>query len=382
MKKTVIVATLAAILGSPASAQAMQFTKGPWQFTAGINTIVLYGYNDYNKKYSEQNNRDETYSSTYVTLSAAYNFNNDYQLALYYLPNTSGTEYLQDYDGDQWVNQAYGSLQTPYGQIQAGLNYNVAYQFYVGAPALAPLYVNDSTITDFLTNPNWNRDGGKTAAYLTLNSTALNTDNIANKISYISPTIKGTTFGFSYMPSAYFNQGLVSGYAPYRHNDAYVAAISNNQQFGEVGLSTYMAYGLYNDYMKDFGVGGSVNYKNWTFGGSYRRSTPDGDKNPVNQQINPTLTPEFYDGYRDGYAWNMGLSYTLDKWTTAITYFESRAHKTENKDQFIQYLNQYKLNQYVTLYGAVGHVKFRGMTGTPEDSNEGYSFIAGFGIQI
>lgn len=363
-------------------AQAMEFKHGPWTLNAGVNATVLYGYNKYPKKYEEQNDKDETFSSVYVTLSAAYNFNEDYRLGLYYLPNSSGTEYLKDYEGHEWINQGYGALQTPYGQIQVGPNYNVAYQFYVGAPALAPLYVNNSYITDFIDNPNWDRDGGSTAFYPTLNSTQLDSDSISNKYSYISPTIHGTTFGFSYMPRAYNNQGMISKYAPYHNDSAYVFALSNQYNLGDITVSSYAGYGIYVNSNEDLGLGLSIAYKGWNIGGSYRQTNVTGSDDSINVQINPSLTPDYYDGYREGHAWNIGASYTYENWTTALTYFETNADRTPNKDRYIQFLNQYQINKHLTLYAVLAHVRFRGMENSPSDSNKGYSLIGGFSINI
>ena len=126
----------------------------------------------------------------------------------------------------------------------------------------------------------------------------------------------------------------------------------------------------------------SVSYKGWNIGGSYRQTNVTGDDDPLNIQIDPTLTPDFYDGYREGYAWNIGASYTYEKWTTALTYFEAKADRTKNRDQYVQFLNQYALNDHLTLYAALAHVRFRGMTNTPADSNKGYSLIGGFSISI
>lgn len=360
--------------------QAKQFNYDNWTFNAGANATVLYGYNEFPNKFDSENENDNVYSSLNLTFSAAYNFNKDYQLGVYYLPNTSGTQYLENYDGDEWTNQIYGAFMTPYGQFQIGMNYNVAYQMYVGAPVVGPLGVNDSAITDFLNNPNWSKDG-KYAFYPTLDSTKLDTDNIAPKFSYLSPVYKGTQFGFSYMPSAYNRSGLLNGYAPYYDKEAYVAAINNQHKFGEFNVSSYVGYGLYVDDHEDMSAGLSVAYKNWTLGGSYRQTNADSN-NPINQQIDAALTPAFYDGFRDGKVWNIGLSYTYENFTTGISYFESMAQKTDNQDQFVQWANQYQLDEYWTLYTAVGYVRFEGLTGTAVDSNEGCSFIAGVGFNI
>ncbi len=363
------------------SVQAKQFDYENWTFNAGANAKILYGYNFFSNKYDSVNDKDETYTSLDLNFSAAYNFNQDYQLGIYYLPNSSGTEYFKSYDGSEWDHQVYGAIKTPYGQFQVGMNYNVAYQMYVGAPSVGALGVNDSGITDFLDNPNWDRIGGKVAFYPTLDSTRLDTDNIAPKFSYISPVYKGTQFGFSYMPSAYNREGLLNGYAPYYDNEAYVVALSNEHQLGDINVSSYAGYGLYVNDHQDVSVGISLNYADWTLGGSYRQTDADSD-NPINQQVNSTLTPKFYDGFRDGRVWNIGLSYNYENFTTGISYFESIARKTNNRDQFVQWANQYQLDDYWTLYTTIGYVRFEGLTGTAADSNEGCSFVTGIGFNI
>lgn len=363
------------------SVQAKQFDYENWTFNAGANAKILYGYNFFSNKYDSVNDKDETYTSLNLNFSAAYNFNQDYQLGIYYLPNSSGTEYFKSYDGSEWDHQVYGAIKTPYGQFQVGMNYNVAYQMYVGAPSVGALGVNDSGITDFLDNPNWDRIGGKVAFYPTLDSTRLDTDNIAPKFSYISPIYKGTQFGFSYMPSAYNREGLLNGYAPYYDNEAYVVALSNEHQLGDINVSSYAGYGLYVNDHQDVSVGISLNYADWTLGGSYRQTDADSD-NPINQQVNSTLTPKFYDGFRDGRVWNIGLSYNYENFTTGISYFESIARKTNNRDQFVQWANQYQLDDYWTLYTTIGYVRFEGLTGTAADSNEGCSFVTGVGFNI
>ena len=380
INKTSLIIVISLIMTS-ISAQAKQFEYENWTFNAGANAKVLYGYNSVSNKYDMVNDSEDVYTSLSLNFSAAYNFNQYYQLGVYYLPNSSGTNYFKSYDGSEWDHQIYGALATLYGQFQVGMNYNVAYLFYVGAPSVGALGVNDSGITDFLDNPNWNRIGGRVAFYPTLDSTRLDTDNIATKFNYISPVFYGTQIGFSYMPSAYNREGLLNGYAPYYDKEAYVVAISNQHQFGDINIASYAGYGLYVDDHQDMSVGMSLNYENWTLGGSYRQTDADSD-NPINQQINETITPAYYDGFRDGRVWNIGLSYTYEKFSTGISYFESMARKTDNRDQFVQWANQYQLNENLALYTAIGYVRFEGLNGTAEDSNEGCSFIAGVGFNI
>ena len=363
-------------------AQSMQFTHDNWTFNAGGVFKALYGQNSYEKQYDNYDNRSETYSGLTINLSAAYNITPEYQVGAFYSTDTDGTNYLHDYDLNEWDEQFYGFIKSPYGQIQIGQNYNVGYLFYVGAPTTGPLGVNDSTVTNFLSNPNWFNNGGKRAAFQTLNSTQLDSDNVAAKINYISPTFYGTQFGFSYMPQAYNNQGLINGYAPYHNEEAYVFALSNTHQFGEVTLNTYLAYGLYAQDDNDYAAGMQLAWRNWTLGGSYRRTNIDGDRYPINQQINNYLTAPYFDNFREGQAWNIGTSYTYDKLTTAVTYFEAQADLTANTDKYIQWTNQYQYNKYLSLFATIAHVSFTGATNSASDSNKGYSYITGFTLSI
>lgn len=372
---------ISSLLYAP-SVQAMQFDYNDWTFNAGGSFTALYGLNSYEKQYESENNWSETYSGLTINLSAAYNITPEYQVGAFYSTDTDGTNYLHDYDLNEWDEQFYGFIKSPYGQLQIGQNYNVGYLFYVGAPTTGPLYVNDSTVTNFLNNPNWNSTGGKRAAYLTLNSTQLDTDNVAAKINYISPTFYGTQFGFSYMPKAYVNQGLINGYAPYHNEDAYVVALSNTHNFGEVTLNSYLAYGLYAKDDNDYAAGLSLAWRNWTLGGSFRRTTVDGDRYPINRQINSYMTAPYFDNFREGKAWNIGASYTYGKLTTAVTYFEAEADLTANKDQYLQWTNQYQYNKYLSLFATIAHVSFTGVSNSASDSNKGYSYITGFTLSI
>lgn len=374
---------LPVLLLSETSAQAMQFEYDNWTFNAGGTFKVLYGQNSYEKQYDNTDNHNETYSGANINLSATYKFTPRYQLGFYYSTDTDGNNYLNDYSPNEWDEQFYAALQSPYGEIQIGQNYNVAYLFYAGAPnAASPLGINDSSIVNFYSNPNWINNGGKRAAYRTLNSTQLDTDNVATKFNYISPEFHGTRFGFTYMPEAYINQGLINGYAPYHNEEAYVFALSNNSRFGDFIINSYLGYGLYAKEDKDYAAGLNITWKEWTLGGSFRRTNVDGNRYPVNKQINSYMTAPYFDNFREGKAWNIGLSYTYGKLTTALLYFETEADLTQNQDKYIQFTNQYQYNEYLSLFATVAHVSFTGADNTAADSNKGYSYITGFMLNI
>lgn len=381
MKKQVIcLAAFAAALFSTSPASAtLEYKHENWTFGIAPMFTVMYSYNSFDKKFDNLDDKNETYTGADIFSSAEYKFNDDYQLGIYLDFNTDGNQYLKDYRGYEWDEQLYGILTTPYGSFQYGQTYNVGYLFYTGAPSVGPLGVNDSGITNYLTNPDWSRSG-RIAAYRTLNSTAMNTENVAAKINYISPAWKGTQFGFSYVPDTYSNEGLISKYTDYSNNDAYIFALSNQTKLGDFNVSSYLGYGIYMKNDLEYAAGLTVAYKNWTLGGSFHRTYVDGDDTPVNHYINSYYTPELFDNYREGKAWNIGLGYQYEDYHVALTYFESTADNSANKTELVQFSNQYQLNKYLKLYGVIAHANFIGSAG--DSINKGYAYITGFRIQL
>lgn len=107
-----------------------------------------------------------------------------------------------------------------------------------------PLGVNNSDIVDFIANPNWRRNKTGTA-FRTLNSTDINTDGTAPKISYITPEFYQTVVGLTYVPDIYSRAGLVSRYADYKNEDGYVAALYNHAEFGSLSLETSLGFAVF-----------------------------------------------------------------------------------------------------------------------------------------
>lgn len=381
MKKQVIslIAFASVFLSDFSTAAALEYKRENWTFGVVPTFTVMYSYNDFDRKFDKLNDKNETYSGADIFSFAKYRINNDYQLGVYLDFNTDGNQYLKNYRGYDWDEELYGVLTTPYGSIQYGQTYNVGYLFYAGAPSVGPLGVNDSGITNYFANPEWSRSG-RIAAYQTLNSTAMNTENVAAKINYITPEWHGTKFGFSYVPDTYSNEGLISKYTDYGNNDAYIFAVNNKTSLGDFRIETYMGYGIYMKNDLEYAAGMSIAYQNWTLGGSFHRTYVDGSDTPVNRYINSYYTPELFDNYREGKAWNIGLGYQYEAYQVALTYFEAKADNSANKVELVQFSNQYQFNEWLKLYGVVAHANYVGATGS--SVNKGYAYITGFRIQF
>ena len=89
---------------------------------------------------------------------------------------------------------------------------------------------NNRDVVNFISNPNWVRDG-KVTKFATLDSTAIDTDGVAPKISYISPEFYNTYLGLSYVPDAYNRAGLISRYASYKEDGGHVAALYTAESY-------------------------------------------------------------------------------------------------------------------------------------------------------
>lgn len=361
---------------------AFPAAAGEWNFDASGSASALYGYSDVDRRYEKLNDNNHTPSEAEISLSAEYTFDDSAYRAGFYLDAMAGADKeLEDYTQGKWGEEAYANLDTPYGRVMGGQTWNVAYQFGVGAPSVGPLGVNNSDIVDFIANPNWRRNKTGTA-FRTLNSTDINTDGTAPKISYITPEFYQTVVGLTYVPDIYSRAGLVSRYADYKNEDGYVAALYNHAEFGSLSLETSLGFAVFADDDREFSAGMSLSRGNWTFGGSYRRTCVDGSDYPQNVRRKPQRMPDGFDGYREGYAWNVGVSYAFGPYQAGLSYFNSKADHAGNEDRIVQFSNQYRLNKYTDLYLIAAHVDYRGADDDVRGNAKGYAFIAGVGFNF
>lgn len=376
MKSKFLIGILGLLLSSaPALA-------GEWNFDASGVAELLYGYSDVDSRYESLDDNNNTPSVANINLSAEYSFDNADYKAGFYLDLMAGADKAnQDFNQGNWGEEAYGIFDTPYGRIMLGQTYNVAYQFGVGAPSVGPLGVNNSGIVNFINNPNWERDD-KSASYRTLNSTYINTDGTAPKITYISPEFYNTMVGFTYVPDSYTRSGLINKYADYSNKDGYILGLYNSFELNGVDVAASLGYAEFLDDDKEFSAGLSLSRGGWTLGGSWRKTYTDGGDYPQNVGYNRARTPELFDGYREGYAWNAGISYEIGPYQVGLSYFNAKADNSDNEDRIVQLSNQYQLNKYVDIYLIAAHVEYKGNTDSIYDNNKGYAFVTGIGVNF
>ncbi len=362
IKKAVLTAACAVLASFEAAA-------GEWTFEAMGKAKALFGYAKPDSQYAYHQSRYHLPTRFNLNLLAQYSFNADYQLGAYLDLAYGVDQELKDYNHGSWGEQVYLILDAPAGRFIGGQSYNAAYQLGVGAPDAGVLGVNQSDIVNFVANPNWQRNRRGTA-YRTLNSTDINTDGTAPKITYISPEFSGTMFGLTFVPESYSRDGLINRHAPYEDKAGYIAALYHSRELGNAILSASVGAAHFADIDNELSAGVSVYYKGWTIGGAVRRTF-------VNHRFAgmDRLAPEGADAFRDGWAASAGLGYEFGPMDAALTYFYAKADGRAYEDKIIQLSGSWQLNKHVELQAALARGEFNGRT--PAESNEGYAFVAG-----
>ncbi|MBQ7633647.1 MAG: hypothetical protein IJS88_06015 [Alphaproteobacteria bacterium] len=355
---------------------------GEYVYNYGATGFGFYGYSDYADSYSSRYKHYHTPVAAEISGSVGYRFDNDDELSFNLDTQVAGGKEIEDYNHGKWGENLYASYNSErYGDFTVGQVYNAAYQMAVGAPMVGIWRVNNSPVTDFIANPNWQRHS-RTASYRTLNSTYLNTDADAPKVSYTLPELNNTKIAFSYTPDSYSQAGLINKRSRYDNRSSYSVGLYHdlNLQYIEIESSLGYAYNHKNN--QEASVGLSLYRKGWTLGGSYRQSWRSSHDFALNDRSSDlSYMPEYFDGYREGHAFNLGISYEIGPFKTGISYFASYADKTDNKDKIVSWTNRFALNKYAALYLIGAHAEYRG-NGNIDDNSRGYAAICGLELSF
>ncbi|MBQ8481586.1 MAG: porin [Alphaproteobacteria bacterium] len=339
----------------------------------------FYGYTQYADKYRHLYQRNNTPVSAEINTSAGYGFDNGQQLILGLDAQVAHGREIKDYNHGDWGENVYLSYTFGYGEISVGQIYNAAYQMAVGAPSVGYFRVNNTPMTDFTVNPNWQRKG-KITSYRTLNSTYLNTDADAFKISYTTKEMYNTKLAFSYTPDSYSEAGLINKHSRYDNRSSYAVGLYNNSDFGFAELESSLGYAYNHRNNQEISAGLSLYRKGWTLGGSYRKSFTTSGDYALNEATEDNM-PYYFDGYRRGQAFNVGLSYEIGPFKTGLSYFAAYADKTNNRDSIVSFVNRYAFSKYAALYLATSYAEYKGDK-VLDEGNRGYAVIGGLELNF
>ncbi len=344
------------------------FAKG-FETDYAISLGASYGYTNYSSPKLAPYKENNINSSLNAFTRVSYDFDSNYKASLMGYFMIDSAKEIENYNQGYWGEEIFALLESPFGEISIGQDYNVAYNFAVGAPNIGSYRVNNSDILNFITSPNWYKKG-KNSSYKTLNSTYINTDGASPKINYITPSYKGVKVGATYIPETYSQSGLVSKYAPYKNNDAYVLGAYGFWYALGLEIETSLGFAEFNDNDKEYSLGFSLYRKGWTLGASYRKT----DSSNSHYKLDAT---NLDDGYRDAKAYNIGLSYEIGPFTTGVSFFDSKSDKFNNRDKIFSFSNSYQYNKETSLSLTVAR-----LDSSSETKTKGYAVILGMELSI
>ena len=329
----------------------------------------FYGYTDYSSKTPSSYKHNNFNSSLNAYTNLSYNINSNYTASITAYTMIDTSKEIENYNQGYWGEEVFFNFQTPIGDFSAGQDYNVAYNFAVGAPNIGSYRINNTDLTNFLINPNWYQKGSK-SYYKTLNSTYINTDGASNKINYTTKEFFNTKLGLSYIPKVNSRSGLVSKDASYHNNEAYVLGLYNSFYLKDYEIETSLGFADYKENDKEYSLGFSVYRKGWTLGSSFRKTNTNKADSPLNNTV-------LYDTYREGYAYNAGISYEFGPLTTGVSYFYSKSDQTKNEDEIISFSNSYVYNKHTTISLTLAH-----QTSRDENITRGFATILGLEFML
>lgn len=278
-----------------------------------------------------------------------------------------------------------------FGKFILGTEANGVALLHVMAPDAAGNWASDGLLTGGWTiaQPTTNWGAGALGVRTT---TELDTDDNAEKITYVSPSFYGLTVGGSYIPNALSED--FRGVEGVSRNDngpgtgavpAYGVGALYANTYGEFGIKVSggaIWYDLtragagagYNGKTNvEWSAGTQLSYAGFTLGGSYRNI----DDKATTDQGNTTSGK--------GHVWDAGLQYAAGPYAVSFAYLHSQAEgrfsiAKDLKEEVYQASGKYALGPGIDVLATGGFVKYTGETSADAENNQGWSVMTGLSL--
>lgn len=301
-------------------------------------------------------------------------------------------------NNDTIFDDVYVYGDTAYGRIIAGSTGNVDKMLHVSAIDVGPLDIQASDIGNLIVNRTANSSKVLSATTVAnLDTTYINLDQDANKVSYISPTYYGFTAGVTYVPSTSNLQGSDNSVAKGSLDRGYVATLAYSTVYENVGINATAGYGYFTNveaplftgatpalattYSTDedhYSLGLQLTYQGFTIGGGYKKV--EDDLNNAPGDVSQT----------DGSVWNLGVAYEEGPYGVSVAYMESNVENSVSNvaparnnvnDEVKTWLvsGKYNLGAGVDTFATIGHRKYDSET-VGDEANKGWVALAGIGL--
>jgi outer membrane protein OmpU len=289
---------------------------------------------------------------------------------------------------DDLVDEIWAYVEGPYGRIEFGQQDGVADQMMFYGPSVSQaIRVNNPDIF-LLECPDGSFcPGAPIGRPYTPNEMQLRTDMHVSedysKIIYYTPRLHGFQVGVSYTPELVRN---FSGFATRQSNQTnqqshiWEFGVNYAERFGsvDVGLSaayltgenenpqTHFASGEPGDDVEEIGFGALINWREWTLGGSFRRTNVLGGANIRNDG---NLAFNDFNVFRnlETELWDVGLKYESGPWSAGVNYVSADAElpfKFNQKGEAIEIAGGLLVGPGIQVAAGYQHFNFDGPNGT------------------
>lgn len=274
-------------------------------------------------------------------------------------------------DTDQ-IDGSYLYSEGQFGRFELGSNDNVAVQMHFAAPDVG-FGINDSDISDWVFNPSGgDADSAFSSTFLYLG------ENVADKVSWLSPRFSGLQLGLSYIPE--FERNNNAQPAEDLYNNGYAISANYVKEFGgDVTLSLSAGYlaadkpkGASTKGAEGYSFGAQLAYDALTVGGSFAKTDGSGGAG-TDSSIS-----------LDGSGFDIGVSYAFEPVTLSLSYYhgevaDSTATAGDSENDTVMLSASYEMGPGVSLIGSLFHTKFDADSGS---KNEGTAILAGISLEF
>jgi len=275
-----------------------------------------------------------------------------------------------------WLDDVYAYAESKYGKVELGATDNAAKKLHNGAPNVGVL--DADKIVSWLGlagNGYW---GGVGVA---LDSTAIDIDSNARKISYFSPKFYGFQVGASYIPGA----GIVRAFDASRNGalapstverngaaftGAYVVSADYEGKFSSVTVSADVAYGNFKTRGgkgEQYSFGADVGFSGFTIGAGY------------------TFFDENRHGVKNTKAFEFGAAYENGPYAVSANYFIAKDGKVDGekmgKFQKYEVSGKYKLGAGVDAFATFAYLDMN-KEARVEDVDKVWTVITGLALNF
>lgn len=318
------------------------------------------------------------------------------------------------------IDNSYAWVEGGFGKVLAGMHANGTALLHVQAPDAAGNFTNGGVMLGgwTVTRPSGVMGMNQRVGYTTSsNTTAIISDDKAEKLTYVAPSFYGLTLGASYIPNVARNGTTGLGQHGRGNGTDRLSAWGGGalyaNTFGPVGVKASAGY-VWVD-LKAVGnkaenaftqqaYGAQLSYAGFTLGGSVQRASDD-RRNGGNTTAALSGTSQVGSAGKGGanldfggVAYDVGLQYASGPYAVSFAYFHSsvigitdstlRNGKDDTIDAY-QASGKYNLGPGVDVLASVGYIEYKdqrdGLTGTATNkqySNSGWTAMTGLSLSF